>query len=109
MIDLDTDRFPPQTRLQEAARWWVQMQDEAISQAEIARWLNWLDAHPENLPAYESVQCVSLGLAAWRRPAPRVSPRKLAIGVGMATLLWGSFICIKITGVLAPQSSLLLF
>src|SRR5690348_15945252 len=44
-------------RLNEAAEWLLRLNDEARSKDDVAEWLRWCDADPENVATFERVQC----------------------------------------------------
>lgn len=99
----------PPARLQAAAEWWLTMQEKDPAEAQIAAWLDWLDSPPQNREAYEKIQSLSLRLTVKRRPVRQSAPRLIAMVAGIILFLWGGFICVKITGVFAPQVTHIIF
>ena len=45
-----------EARLEEAAQWWARLQEPDRSVDQVAEWLEWLEAAPENRDAYERIQ-----------------------------------------------------
>ncbi len=59
-------------RLEEAGHWLLQLREENLSEEAMQRWLEWCEADPKNLAAFERVQ------ALWRGvPAQAAVPAKL--------------------------------
>lgn len=67
----DTSIDPEVARLQTAARWLVRLGEVPEDDALVAQWLEWCDAAPENLAAFEKIQKTwqLAGVAAMEAPA----------------------------------------
>lgn len=59
-------------RLEQAGDWLLRLQDEALSEDELTQWMEWCEADPANLAAFESVQTL------WREIPPGPLPASMA-------------------------------
>jgi transmembrane sensor len=68
----DTNTDPEAARLQTAAQWLLRLGESAEDDALVAQWLEWCDAAPENLAAFEAIQNTwqLAGAAAMAPPVP---------------------------------------
>lgn len=92
----------PHALLQEAAQWFVELQDGAQDPAREQRWRAWLVSSPAHAQAWQQLQSVwrsceglpgepsraALERAAQRGAARRQALRRMGAGLGMAAGLW---------------------
>ncbi len=50
-----TTALEPDTRAEQAGLWWVRLREADVSPEEISQWLDWCQADPANLQAFEAI------------------------------------------------------
>lgn len=78
--------------LEEAGEWVVRLQAESVPAEEVAEWVRWCEARPENLQAFERLQggwdvLDALKGGTVSRASERSSWRRPALGLGLAACL----------------------
>jgi transmembrane sensor len=92
--------------LEQASLWWVRLRDDDVPPEEISRWLDWCQADPAHLQAFEKIEALGgrLGaldsptraamvreLLAEDRPVPRAAPRRRLPWAALAAGVAGIF------------------
>lgn len=84
----------PAVRMETAADWLLRLREDTLSEQELSQWLEWCEAHPENLAAFEELQALwqAAGDHAPRetKVRERVWVRPVALAASVAVLVAGA-------------------
>src|SRR5882724_3068938 len=72
-------------RARAATEWLLRLQEDSLSEAQMSEWIEWCDADPKNLQAFEQLQCL------WRAAAEHPPDRQLRAQLVRSEHLHGPF------------------